>query len=139
MLIILIKRMFLDYFHKYCLMTGSRGGKKGMYSVLDILLILFLEKYILPEHFSVLQTCCSNRHWKMKTINVRWVFWGVMPAAVLHWTRWKLCHFGFYLSLIKPEISLQLNISFKWENFEKVKELGMTSRLKRLKTSAWKL
>lgn len=115
------------------------GEKRSVFCFIYSFNILFLEKYILPGHFLLLQTC-PNRHWKTKIINAIWVFWGVVPAAVLHWTSWKLCHFRLYLSLIKIKISLTLNIGFKWENFEKLKELEMTlSRLKSLETSAWKL
>lgn len=78
MLIILITRMFSDSFslHKFCFMTGccqQWGEKRSVFCFIYSFNILFLEKYILPGHFLLLQTC-PNRHWKTKIINAIWVF-----------------------------------------------------------------
>lgn len=69
-LIILIKTMFLDSFslHRFCLVAQERKKKKkrSVFCYVYSFGILFLAKYILPVHFSLI--FCPNRCWKQRLL-----------------------------------------------------------------------
>lgn len=98
-----IKTMFLE---SLSLSTNfaswhKRRKKRSVFCYTCSFDILFLEKYILPVCFSLQNLFCPNRHWKTKSISAVWIFWGVLTAVVLHWTKWKLYQFMGWLIHIK--------------------------------------